>query len=370
VLIVVGSFQDRGGLQGRLSRLATHLAQHRPVTVLTWSACTFPRYETREDGVAVVVVPSLLDWGRDHRPWAAAVNTAFSLLTGLVGAWIVRRGWSVAIAAGLQPEGSLAALAARGRRRFVVTTWSVGPLGNAERVRAAAAGRLVLRLLRGARWFVPQTEEAAAELLKLGVSSDRIRVVGAAVDLRRFQPSRDSRATLRSEGTPRGIAAYTGRFDLRNKRLDLLIQARRAAGLDGWELRLTGAGPDLPELKRMAGTDRSIRFFGWQDDVLPVLRLADVFVLPTRNESMPNALVEAMACGLPGVVSATPGLAARHPAGVLLVANEEPAWTHGLRTIADLDESSRRERGAQARAWAQANADSERANATWETLVS
>jgi hypothetical protein len=54
---------------------------------------------------------------------------------------------------------------------------------------------------------------------------------------------------------------------------------------------------------------------------------------------------QGMACGLPGIVSATPGLAARRPEGVLLAANRVPAWIEALRTVDALGAAGRREAG-------------------------
>ena len=52
-----------------------------------------------------------------------------------------------------------------------------------------------------------------------------------------------------------------------------------------------------------------VRMAGRHDDVVPYLRAMDVFVLPsTRNEGVPQALLQAMACGLPAVASRIGGI--------------------------------------------------------------
>ena len=55
------------------------------------------------------------------------------------------------------------------------------------------------------------------------------------------------------------------------------------------------------------GIQRNIRFLGESSQVLPVLGVADIFFLPSRSEGFSNALIEAMACGLPCVATRVGG---------------------------------------------------------------
>ena len=100
------------------------------------------------------------------------------------------------------------------------------------------------------------------------------------------------------------------------KGLDLLIQA--FAGLsdgpqsmDSWSLTLVGDGPERVGLEALAercGVRHRIRFLGHCRDVRSELAAAAVFVLPSRKEGTPNALLEAMAAGLAVIVNdASPG---------------------------------------------------------------
>jgi Glycosyltransferase len=57
------------------------------------------------------------------------------------------------------------------------------------------------------------------------------------------------------------------------------------------------------------GLDRSVIFTGSTTDTAPYLRAADAFVLPSRTEGMPVALLEAMACGLPCIATRVGGSA-------------------------------------------------------------
>ena len=77
------------------------------------------------------------------------------------------------------------------------------------------------------------------------------------------------------------------------------------------DLVLLGEGPSLPAAQNQvqsAGLTDRVHFLGWRDDVLQILRAAQLFLLPSRWEGMPHALLEAMACGLPVVAMDVEGV--------------------------------------------------------------
>ena len=76
-------------------------------------------------------------------------------------------------------------------------------------------------------------------------------------------------------------------------------------------LLLVGDGPDLPIAQRRArklGIDGLVHAIGAQEEVVPLLSIADVFLLPSGQESFGLAALEAMACEVPVVASAVGGL--------------------------------------------------------------
>ena len=97
------------------------------------------------------------------------------------------------------------------------------------------------------------------------------------------------------------------------KGLDVLLDARaRCTGAAAsWPVELVGDGPERPALERQAeaaGLAAVVQFTGFRPDPQRCLAAAAVFVLPSRFEGMPNALLEAMAAGLAVIVSdASPG---------------------------------------------------------------
>jgi glycosyltransferase involved in cell wall biosynthesis len=96
------------------------------------------------------------------------------------------------------------------------------------------------------------------------------------------------------------------------KGIDILIRsfATLAGAHPSWRLVIYGEGPDraaLEQLRADSGCGDRILLPGLVKDGPEALRQASLFVLPSRFEGYPNALLEALACGLPVVATACPG---------------------------------------------------------------
>lgn len=92
------------------------------------------------------------------------------------------------------------------------------------------------------------------------------------------------------------------------KRIDVLLEALALLQdtCDGWRCLILGGGPLERELKEQMvalGLSQRVQFLGHVADVRPYLRGADVFVLSSEKEGLPLALLEAMAAGVPAVVT-------------------------------------------------------------------
>lgn len=77
-----------------------------------------------------------------------------------------------------------------------------------------------------------------------------------------------------------------------------------------WSLRVIGHGPlrqELTDLTQELGLQNSVNFMGYVDDPIPWMAGADLFLLPSRFEGCPNALLENLAAGTPAVAFDCPG---------------------------------------------------------------
>jgi glycosyltransferase involved in cell wall biosynthesis len=97
----------------------------------------------------------------------------------------------------------------------------------------------------------------------------------------------------------------------REKGYDLLVEAfgRCVRQHPNWVLVIVGEGEERDNLQAQAlrlGVQERVRLIGRVLDPKPFLREADLFVLSSRYEGFPNALLEAMACGLPVIAADCP----------------------------------------------------------------
>jgi len=144
-----------------------------------------------------------------------------------------------------------------------------------------------------------------------GVPLDRMTSIPTGIDLARFVPG-DATAARERLGLPLrptlGIVATLRDWKGHEILFDALAHDR--AAWSGWNILVVGDGPYRPRLDdKLAalGAVHLVRFAGQQEDVVPWLQAMEIFVLPSwGEEGVPQAILQAMACGIP-VVSTTVG---------------------------------------------------------------
>ena len=209
------------------------------------------------------------------------------------------------------------------------------------------------------------------------MSPDRVLVIPNGAPLPSQTPvGRDeARAVL---GLPLGapLVGAVARLDSQ-KRLDRLL---RAVALLSPEVRCTlaGDGPErgaLEALARELGIEERVRFLGHRDDLATVYAALDVMVVSSDREGMSNAMLEAMAAGVPVVstpVSGAEDALAPDPdgaaPGVLLTGFDEEEIARALGAcLADPDRLRRM--GEVARARARSRFDFESVLDRWEEIL-
>ena len=186
--------------------------------------------------------------------------------------------------------------------------------------------------------FVALNKTVVEELTAAGVPPQKIVALTNGVEIDQIA----AKSCYRLHSPARLV--YVGRFH-KQKGVDVLLKAfhqllqQYPAGAIC--LELLGDGPlrkDLLALAEGLGIRQQVSFLGQTDQVLGRLRQADIFVLPSRAEGISNALLEAMAVGLPAVVSNVPGnvdVIAHAHNGLLFAADDPDALAGRLKTLLD-----------------------------------
>ena len=157
------------------------------------------------------------------------------------------------------------------------------------------------------------------------------------------------------------VVAWLGRFDP-VKRLDLVIRVAEILTTVPTRFLLIGDGPTRGQIEhslRLSNAGRVTHLLGWHEDSGPILSAADAFLFPSLTEGMPNAVLEAMACGLPIVASDLPVLrdiAGRSERLWLVSSNEPNAYATRLLQLRD-DPATRSALAHRAATWARDHLD-------------
>ncbi len=219
--------------------------------------------------------------------------------------------------------------------------------------RSALGGNTVLNFLRKSDAFYQVlSNRGRPYLTSQGFRGDRIVHIPGSVDTEKFQPAPER---MPSPTSPERDVLCVARLEY-SKGIDVLLHAwaRVLQAPMAWRqhlrprLRLVGDGVLRPQMERIAwelGIHDSVEFLGSRRDVVDLLQASWAFVLPSRWEGMPNALLEAMACGLPCAATRVSGTEDIITDGLngLLVEPEQPIQMASAlsRIIADTDLAER-----------------------------
>jgi glycosyltransferase involved in cell wall biosynthesis len=314
-----------GGAERAMAHLAAGCqALGHPTTVLT--PCWHPHWpmELEQLGFHVVRLPHPPQHFWNTWQWMRGVRR-----------WLLRRRrqFDLALVSMLRHE-AFATLGAAGHGKLpvVLRAEGTGVTGDRHWQRSTLLGGWTARRCRQAAAIVAPGPAIESELLDAGYSRAQVRQISNGAALPPAPSARrrvEARAALATGNSALGLAAdtplvlFAGRLEQSKGLADLIecwpivLQAQPTARL--W---LAGEGPEHDRLQhridqlRLGGRAKLVGAF---DSVDELLAAADLFVLPSLEEGMSLALLEAMAHALPIVASNIPGNRS-------LIAHEE----HGL----------------------------------------
>lgn len=239
--------------------------------------------------------------GTLSRRLAAAAKAAWKLRS------FVRRERIALIHAHEGAPALVAWLAMLGRDIPVIVTYH-----GSEPERVREFGRIAKI---AANLVVTPSHNSARDLREAGgVSSNRLKVIGLGVE-RKLAPSHDAVARLRQTllGEDGRLLVVSVARLAHQKGIDWLVEIVRRAVATDPSLRFVviGNGPQSADARRWAqeaGVEDHLAFVGHSDEAQLYMAAADLFLLPSRWESLPITIVEAFRQGLPVVATDTGGV--------------------------------------------------------------
>ncbi|HZN13559.1 MAG TPA: glycosyltransferase [Acidimicrobiales bacterium] len=188
----------------------------------------------------------------------------------------------------------------------------------------AAAGRVLTGLVRAsrraARLLVANAEAVAANASEVfGAPPGAVRVVYDGLDLDRFSGAAPANLSGVGVGPIDRVCVSVTRMHPQKGVEDLVAAAALLRDEAGLHMVVVGGGPDRGPLQTAidrAGLSGRVHLLGERTDVAALLARAELFVLPSRFEGLPSAVIEAMAAGLPVIATEVGGCGELVDAGV------------------------------------------------------
>lgn len=211
---------------------------------------------------------------------------------------------------------------------------------------------LDLFLLRLADRVITVSRDQRRILLERGVDRRRLVLIPNVIDADSFAAQAGDRLAARAELGLRPdnvVAVLVGRLTAQ-KGVDWFLTAASAVHEVMRESRflIVGDGPERLSLEAQAaalGLGEVVLFLGYRDDVPTLLAASDVFVLSSRSEGLPLALLEAMALGVPPVatrVGGVPDVVRGEQTGILVRPGEPLALAEGMLKLMEDGDAARR----------------------------
>jgi glycosyltransferase involved in cell wall biosynthesis len=304
ILLVTQRFRPLiGGAESVLWELARELVrQGHEVSVVTarWER-NWPE-EERVEAVEIVRLPleKVRFWGtwqfiRALRRWLLKPGRTFdiwyvSMLKHC--AWAaVGASWRCRVPVVLRPEGA-------------------GPTGDIAWTQRALGGRLIRRRCRNASAFVAIGSHVREDLERTGFAKDRIHDIPNGVPVPQLEDEIDRKAWRQRLGLSLSapLAVFVGRLSPEKGLADLIAAWKQVqAELPNAQLIIVGSGPQEEHLRGISLDQPSIQWAGATSQPQRYLRAADLFILPSHEEGISIALLEAMAAAVPVVATDIPG---------------------------------------------------------------
>jgi len=198
--------------------------------------------------------------------------------------------------------------AASGFHPFAVTPWGSDVLISPQKSRMSRwIAKYVLKM---ADLITSNGEHVSKMLIKLGADPRKISFVYFGVDIRKFKPGEKDESLREKLGILNSPTIISSRrleqiYDVESliNAVPLVLKEVPAA-----KFLILGEGSQETRLKELAkslGVSDSVKFFGWipEDELPQYLISADIYVSTSLSDGLAMSTMEAMACGLPVIIT-------------------------------------------------------------------
>ncbi|MEI6290818.1 MAG: glycosyltransferase family 4 protein [Chloroflexota bacterium] len=345
VVMLVNEFTPLpvGGAERQAERLSGNLAGRGwNVWVITRSAAGLPNRESRSG--FWIIRPSTIGPGK--------MKSLSFVFGSMVEIWKIRKYFEILhahLAFGPAFAAVLASLLLG--KCVIVKLGNSGQFGDIAVSQKTLRGRFRLYALR--HWVdavIVLDEFMEKEALEAGFPARKVVRMKNGIETKLFELQNTQNQYKAGLGVEdRVVVLSAGRLSAQ-KSIDFLLSVFSEAVKMNKKLFLMilGDGPDRQLLEHKADLlqlNEYIKFAGHQEDVRPYLFASDIFVLPSQSEGISNSLLEAMAAGLPCLVSDTGGNAEvvdYGSCGTILETGNHSQWTKELLSLSSSEEARRK----------------------------
>ncbi|MFY9257025.1 MAG: glycosyltransferase [Fuerstiella sp.] len=320
---------DQSGAERQLCLLATELAQSADVSVIALNRGGFYASQLKDAGISVHVLEKRFRF--DPLTFVRLRSLLWKSRPHIIQSFLFSANTYVRLP-GVRPGGSKVIVSER-----CVDSWKSGWQLSADR-------RLAKRMDA-----MTANSHSVADFYRtrVGVPDNLINVISNGIPLRSQQPAPATDQTLRSElgvSDNTKLVGFVGRLAAQKCLKDLVWSFQLLHQVvEDVRLVFIGDGPErdnLAELLTSFGCRNKAHFLGHRDDAQQLMPQLNAFCLPSLFEGMSNSLMEAMASGVPAVVSDIPAnleLIQHEQTGLVFPQGNGPEITKSLKKILDDD---------------------------------
>jgi len=189
-------------------------------------------------------------------------------------------------------------------------------------------------------YFIVLTDKMKDYLVAEQVPEEKIKIIPNGVDTDFFKPLEDEKKEEKKfliGLAKKRVLLYCGRLVREKGVTDLLAAFTRLSPGFGAKLLLCGRGELEKELADYAaanGLDEDVRFMGEDSNVVELMQIADIFISPSYAEGVSNAVLEAMSCALPCIVTqASSGVVTDRQSGIVIPAGDINALSKAVNEL-------------------------------------